>query len=398
MVGNLFLAVAGVRITPMRVIIMMKRNILAIVIPALIAGAGTANAAEIYNKDGNKLDLYSKVDVRHFFGKSSGGDEGDDSRVRLGIKGDTQISDQLTGFGRFEWETKTNKSEAENENTNRLAYAGLKIADFGSIDYGRNYGVLYDVNAWTDVLPLYGADSMSQADSYLTGRNRNLLTYRSTDFFGLVDGLNFALQYQGKNTDSNKSGSDKFLKNNGDGFGLAANYDIGWGVALGAGYAKSNRGLTDQQKNDSGAGGNSAEGWNAGIKYDANNLYLAAMYGETRNMTRFGKETTLNTDGTQVANKTENFEIVGQYLFDEIGLKPSIAYVQSKGKDLTDAAYSQKQDLVKYVSLGAFYYFNKNLTAVVDYKINLINGSNGFADKYGIGRDNLVGLGLVYQF
>lgn len=376
---------------------MMKRNILAIVIPALLAG--TANAAEIYNKDGNKLDLYGKVDVRHFFGKSSGGDEGDDSRVRLGIKGDTQISDQLTGFGRFEWETKTNRSEAENENTNPLAYAGLKIADFGSFDYGRNYGVLYDVNAWTDVLPLYGADSMSQADSYLTGHNRNLLTYRSTDFFGLVDGLNFALQYQGKNTSSNKSGSSNYLKNNGDGFGLAANYDIGWGVALGAGYAKSNRGLTDVQKTASGAGGNGAEAWNAGIKYDANNLYLAAMYGETFNMTRFGRgEDAAGDSLKRVANKTENFELVGQYLFDEIGLKPSIAYVQSKGKDLTDPAYSQKQDLVKYVSLGAFYYFNKNLTAVVDYKINLINGNNGFADKYGIGRDNLVGLGLVYQF
>lgn len=371
---------------------MMKRNILAIVIPALLAG--TANAAEIYNKDGNKLDLYGKVDVRHFFVKSSGGD---DSRVRLGIKGDTQISDQLTGFGRFEWETKTNRSEAENENTNRLAYAGLKIADFGSFDYGRNYGVLYDVNAWTDVLALYGADSMSQADSYLTGRNRNLLTYRSTDFFGLVDGLNFALQYQGKNTSSNKSGTSNYLKNNGDGFGLAANYNIGWGVALGAGYAKSNRGLTDTQKTASGAGGNGAEGWNASIKYDANNLYLAAMYGETFNMTRFGRTVNSN-DMTRVANKTENFELVSQYLFDEIGLKPSIAYVQSKSKDLTDPAYSQKQDLVKYVSLGAFYYFNKNLTAVVDYKINLINGNNGFADKYGIGRDNLVGLGLVYQF
>lgn len=117
-------------------------------------------------------------------------------------------------------------------------------------------------------------------------------------------------------------------------------------------------------------------------------------------MTRFGRGVDPVTDLslTRVANKTENFELVGQYLFDEIGLKPSIAYVQSKGKDLTDPAYSQKQDLVKYVSLGAFYYFNKNLTAVVDYKINLINGSNGFADKYGIGRDNLVGLGLVYQF
>ncbi|WP_119710892.1 porin [Arsenophonus endosymbiont of Aleurodicus floccissimus] len=372
----------------------MKRNILAIVIPAALL-AGTANAAEIFNKDGNKLDLYGKVDVRHFFGKSSGGDEGDDSRVRLGIKGDTQISDQLTGFGRFEWETKTNRSEADNENTNRLAYAGLNIAGVGSLDYGRNYGVLYDVNAWTDILPLYGADSMSQADSYLTGRNRNLLTYRSTDFFGLVDGLNFALQYQGKNTSSNKSGSSDYLKNNGDGFGLSASYDIGWAVALGASYAKSNRGLTDTQKTASGAGGNGAEAWNAGIKYDANNLYLAAMYGETFNMTRFGKKTTLNPNGTQIANKTENFELVGQYLFDEIRLKPSVTYVQSKGKDLPG---TNKQDLVKYVSLGAFYYFNKNLTVVVDYKINLIDGNNGFADKYGIGRDNLVGLGLVYQF
>lgn len=33
---------------------MMKRNILAVVIPALLV-AGAANAAEIYNKNGNKL-------------------------------------------------------------------------------------------------------------------------------------------------------------------------------------------------------------------------------------------------------------------------------------------------------------------------------------------------------
>jgi outer membrane pore protein F len=36
---------------------MMKRNILAVVIPALLV-AGAANAAEIYNKNGNKLDFY----------------------------------------------------------------------------------------------------------------------------------------------------------------------------------------------------------------------------------------------------------------------------------------------------------------------------------------------------
>lgn len=45
---------------------MMKRNILAVVIPALLV-AGAANAAEIYNKDGNKVDLYGKAVGLHYF-------------------------------------------------------------------------------------------------------------------------------------------------------------------------------------------------------------------------------------------------------------------------------------------------------------------------------------------
>ncbi|CDJ76318.1 Outer membrane protein F precursor (Porin ompF) [Serratia marcescens SMB2099] len=73
---------------------MMKRNILAVVIPALLA-AGAANAAEIYNKDGNKLDLYGKVDGLHYFSDDKGND-GDQTYVRFGFKGETQITDQLT--------------------------------------------------------------------------------------------------------------------------------------------------------------------------------------------------------------------------------------------------------------------------------------------------------------
>jgi predicted porin len=44
----------------------MKRKVLAILVPALLM-AGAANAAEMYNKDGNKVDLYGKVDARHTF-------------------------------------------------------------------------------------------------------------------------------------------------------------------------------------------------------------------------------------------------------------------------------------------------------------------------------------------
>ena len=362
----------------------MKRNILAIVIPALLS-AGAANAAEIYNKDGNKLDVYGKVDVRHYFAKGDSGQEGDDSRVRLGIKGDTQITDQLSGFGRFEWETKTNTPESESKNKNRLAYAGLRFADFGSIDYGRNYGVVYDTNAWTDVFPLWGADTMAQADNFMTSRNRNLLTYRNSDMFGYVDGLRFALQYQGKNGDDNLS-TGGVSKDNGDGYGFSTAYDLGWGVTLGGGYSNSSR--TPDQKDFTTADGKKAQAWNVGGKFDANNVYLAAMYGQTLNTTRYGS-------ASNIANKTENVELVAQYLFD-FGLKPSIGYNQSKGKALGNGL-DGNHDLVKYISVGSYYYFNKNMSAVVDYKINLLK-DNDFNRDNGINTDNVVGLGLVYQF
>lgn len=35
----------------------------------------------------------------------------------------------------------------------------------------------------------------------MTGRTTGVATYRNNDFFGLVDGLNFAAQYQGKMTE-----------------------------------------------------------------------------------------------------------------------------------------------------------------------------------------------------
>lgn len=383
----------------------MKKTLLAVLVP-LVALSGAASAAEVYNKDGNKLDLYGKVDVRHLFSDNdraskAGSQDGDDSRFRIGIKGETQITDQLTGFGRFENEIKTNGTEGDNDNKVRLAYAGLKFAEFGSLDYGRNYGVVYDTNAWTDVLPIFGNDTMTQTDVYMTGRAANLLTYRNTDFFGYVDGLSFALQYQGANDDNsiNSRGTSDFTDPdsynntaNGDGFGFSTAYDIGWGVSVGGAYSSSARPDGQKYNTASGALGDRAEAWNVGAKFDADNLYLAAVYGETRNMTHYGNN---DSDAALTANKTQNIELVAQYQFD-FGLRPSIAYLQSKGKSL-NSGFGDDQDLVKYVDLGAYYYFNKNMSALIDYKINLLDESD-FTRSAGINTDNVVGLGLVYQF
>ncbi|QIR27652.1 porin OmpC [Kluyvera genomosp. 3] len=387
----------------------MNRKVLALVIPALLA-AGAAHAAEVYNKDGNKLDIYGKVDGLHYFSSDSKKD-GDQTYVRFGFKGETQINDMLTGYGQWEYNVQANSTEGDGANNwTRLAFAGLKFGDYGSFDYGRNYGVLYDVEGWTDMLPEFGGDSYTNSDNFMTGRANGVATYRNTDFFGLVDGLNFALQYQGKNesqspddinpsvgTNNRASGSDSRF-DNGDGFGISTTYDMGMGFSAGAAYSTSDR-TTDQEngyigKNHTGnqyAGGDTADAWTAGLKYDANNIYLATMYSETRNMTPYGD--------SGIANKTQNYEVTAQYQFD-FGLRPAISYLQSKGKDLynINGTNAGDKDLVKYMDIGATYYFNKNMSTYVDYKINLLDGNDSFYQENGISTDNIVALGMVYQF
>ncbi|MBW1530506.1 porin [Escherichia coli] len=395
----------------------MKRKVLAMLVPALLV-AGAANAAEIYNKDGNKLDLYGKVAGLHYFSDDAGSD-GDMSYARIGFKGETQIADQFTGYGQWEYNLQANGTEGDGDNSaTRLAFAGLGFGQNGTFDYGRNYGVVYDIEAWTDMLPEFGGDTYAGADNFMNGRTNGVATYRNNGFFGQVDGLNFALQYQGNNEGSGDgflfgqegSGSGdgrKLSKENGDGYGMSTSYNFDFGLSFGAAYSNSDR--TDEQtkpdfhntragdRNDITAGGETAEAWIVGAKYDANNVYLAAMYAETRNMTGYG-------DANAIANKTQNFEVVAQYQFD-FGLRPSIAYLQSKGKDLGgwahdgngDPRYTNK-DLVKYVEVGATYYFNKNMSTYVDYKINLLDNDDDFYEANGIATDDIVAVGLVYQF
>ncbi len=208
------------------------------------------------------------------------------------------------------------------------------------------------------MLPEFGNDSYTRTDNFMTGRTTGVATYRNTDFFGLVDGLKFSLQYQGKNgaEGETNNGRTDTSKQNGDGFGLSSSYEIGAGVSVGAAYASSNRTLA--QKNSTFGKGDKADAWTTGLKYSDNGVYLAANYAETRNMTPISGTAVINNVSTSVsgfANKTQNIELVAQYLFD-FGLKPSIAYIQSKGKDIEGIGDT---DLVKYVDIGATYYFNK---------------------------------------
>ena len=364
----------------------MKKSTLAFVVSAL-ALASTAQAAEVYNKDGNKLDLYGRVKGMHYFSDNAGND-GDKTYIRLGFKGQTQINDLMTGYGQWEYQFQGNRSEgsdANNGNKTRLGFAGLKFGDYGSIDYGRNYGVVYDVLGYTDVLPEFGGDSAA-SDVYMLSRTSGVATYRNSNFFGLVDGLRFALQYQGKNDATSANSRGDTGKQNGDGYGASLGYTIGdTGISMMGAISSADRTNTQSSTGRLGSG-DKADAWGAGLKYDANSIYLAATYSETRNMMPIS----VDGDFDGVANKSQNFEVVAQYQFD-FGLRPSLGYVQSKGKDIEGVG---DQDLVKYFDVAATYYFNKNMSVMVDYKINQLDDDN----RLGLNSDDVVAVGLTYQF
>jgi outer membrane pore protein C len=369
----------------------MKIRVLSLLVPALLV-AGTAGAAEIFNKDGNKLDLFGKLDGQRYFSSNDSVD-GDQSYMRLGLRGETQINDSLTGFGMWEYQVNLNQAESEANNSfTRVGFAGLKFADYGSLDYGRNYGVMYDIGAWTDVLPEFGGDTYG-ADNFLFQRGNGLLTYRNSDFFGMVEGLNFALQYQGTNGSASESNNYRDVQaQNGNGYGMSVSYDLGYGISAAGAFFSADRTEDQNGRNNPAILGNGdkAQAYSTGLKYDANNIYLAAMFTQSYNANRIGSR---NSQAYGFADKAQNIELVAQYQFD-FGLRPSVAYVQSNAKDIQGFG---SQNLVKYVDLGATYAFNKNMSTYVDHKINLLD-ENDFTSKAGLNTDNVTSVGIVYQF
>ena len=335
----------------------MKKS--AVVLAVMALGITSAQAAEIYNKDGNKLDLYGKVKAVHSW---TDGTDADGTYARLGFRGETQINDQLTGYGQFESQFDASKAEGSQNGVNtRLAFAGLDYGQNGTFDYGRNYGIAYDVGAYTDTLSEFGGDSYENTDRFLTTRTSGVATLRTKNLFGAVDGLSLGAQYQGQD-DTDKDPT----KQHGNGYGFSLGYDniADSGVSAIAAYTTSS--VTAQQKQN-GWDGENAEFWGAGLKYDANAIYVATMYGESHNL-------------IQDADKAEHFEAMAAYVFD-FGLRPNVAYVHARDNN--------NNDLTEYVALGTDYYFNKNMVADVGYKINLLDGADG---------DNQVVAGLTYQF
>ncbi|MBN0537916.1 porin, partial [Pseudomonas aeruginosa] len=91
-------------------------------------------------ENGNKLDFYGKMVGEHVWTTNGDTSSDDTTYARIGLKGETQINDQLIGYGQWEYNVQANNTESSSDQAwTRLAFAGLKFGDAGSFDYGRNY-------------------------------------------------------------------------------------------------------------------------------------------------------------------------------------------------------------------------------------------------------------------
>lgn len=352
----------------------MNKKIVAVAMFAAFA-TSTVNAAEIFNQNGNKLDLYGKVKGEHDF--SSSDENHDATYARLGFKGETQVNDAVTGYGHFEHQFNASQAEgSQGAGKTRLAFAGIKVNEYGSIDYGRNYGIVYDIGSYADNLTEFGGDSYQFTDNYMNGRGNGLLTYRTSDGWGVIEGVEFGLQYQGAN-------EDRALKSNGEGFGTSLQYTVA-DLTLGGAYSHAKTTDATYGSGKRIATAENADAWTVGMKYTPGALYMAATYAETRNMTPF----TLNSTPLFL-DKTENIEAMAAYTFS-VGLTPSVGFVQSAGY-----FDGQSIKLTKYIQMGAAYNFNRNLKVDVGYKFNLLDNE---VEHYGIANDNQAIFGVTYQF
>lgn len=330
----------------------MKSKVALLVLSALALGT-SAHAAEVFNKDGNKLDLNGRVKAAHQWNHNTNEDQ---TNARLGIKGNTQITDGLEGYGQYLVQFDASGAEGHQSTpATRLAFAGLKVGD-ATVDYGRNYGIGYDVEAYTDVGSEFTGDAYSGTDRQLTGRASGVLTARTANLFGLADGVNFGAQYQG----TGRQAENKINRvTHGPAYGFSLGYDN---------IADSGASLISTYTTGENASGSHSELWAAGAKFESQGLYLASIYGESRNLIKDG-------------HKAQHLSTAVAYVFDN-GLRPNVVYTQTKVDKDAKSSLSNKD-----VALGLDYTLNKNLVLDVAYRLDLDTHT-----------DNAVVTGITYQF
>ncbi|GMM89963.1 porin [Vibrio fortis] len=214
----------------------MKKAVLAsAVVAALVSGSSLA--ATVYSSDGTELKVGGRAEAR--FNISDNNESAtnssfkDKSRARVNLKGKTQVSENLYGFGKYEAEFTGDTVEGVNGEetdsiTNRYFFAGLGT-NFGEFSYGKQDSAQVMLTDITDTMATFGADAADIVSGNKDKRENNFL------YSGQFDALSIQANYIAAN------------EKDADSFGIAALFNVG-AFDLGAGYVSQKNGDYDDDQ------------------------------------------------------------------------------------------------------------------------------------------------------
>lgn len=306
-------------------------------------------AVNVLNQDGKSLDFYGTIIARRFTSNNIK-DDGDRSYLYFGLIGKHDLTHNWQTYAH--WEYTVSASDAS-RNATRLAFLGVDNPYWGSLDIGRNWGVLYDVTSITDRSPLFREMSYNYIDNFMRGRALNLITWRKK-FSVFQQTVKLAMQYQFKSNNENRA----LRQQNGNGIGTS----LSWFFTpkLSAIFAASSSETTFSQQQNAGYKKN-IRTFAEGLKYQSKKLYLATVFTQSNDA--------INPQPRNNNTNAFSYEALAKYMLTD-KFQPSIGYTH-----LTQTIAGQRTRVLDYEEIGFSYYFNKNMQIFLDYKFNNVRNS-----------------------
>lgn len=351
----------------------MKKTILALAVPALLA-AGVTNAATVYSNDGTTIDLKGSIRLKMEKADSKDVDLKDDSsRIGLGIKHD--LGNGLSALGYYEMGYDT-QSQGSSQITNRLGYAGFSMNDIGTLTFGRVTAPFDDV-AVSDYSYIYGGvmdfGRMEDTGAGILGKNNflarvsNTMKVESAQYNGFSAAASYSF---GSNADK-----DQFLAHKLDNaYTLAAFYESDFGLTFNAGYGHGKSTSTFDAANQD------LDIWGLGAQYQIADFSFAVDYGQAK--------VDVNTAG------------VNNYKADLLGLGAKYQVIPQSSLYAGYYLRDYKDNLVEYTDknevyvAGVDYQFTKNVVTFIEYAYDKTSYTNNLASE----ADNKGSLGLRVYF
>ena len=306
------------------------------------------SAATIYKNDAQEFNVGGRVEVR---GNLTDGEYTDKSRVRLNVNGKNKLNEDLTVFGRYEFEIKENKDDNEANLTTRHLYVGGDT-QFGTVIYGHQSNAVTYLTDFTDVAETFGGYINDNTETS-ADRSKNTLRYI----------------YEADKLTFQASGTQN-ANNDADGFGVMAAYKFTPELELAAGIASSD------QEYDNGTDTDTSNSYMVAAKYTKGNIYLGVT-GMTGN---------ISANGTSDSDFVAADAFAAYYFGEEKSNMVNVGYSYYSADDIDSLE-------TNFVALEYARYIG-NFAVYGSYKVALNNDNSASTGD----RENELQLGARYGF